>query len=119
MVITMRPKLLVHCLLWTAAAALTNIETRSSESLLRSATPSFASLPSTDNVNPQHLLGPRVAPQSVLEDIEPPPACAVSPVSNSRSPHSPHNSNGRAILECPAIRFVALSLLRLTYVLNL
>lgn len=86
MVITMRPKLLVHCLLWTAAAAFTNVETRSSESLLRSATSSSPSLSSTDNVNPQHLLGPRVAPQSVPEDIEPPPACAVSHVPTSRPP---------------------------------
>ncbi|KAI6803644.1 hypothetical protein KC332_g2584 [Hortaea werneckii] len=81
----MHPKLLVLCLLWTAAAAAasTDVEARSGESLLRSATSSSPSLSSTDNVNQQHPLAPRVAPQSVLEDIEPPPACAAACVAET------------------------------------
>ncbi|KAI7370658.1 hypothetical protein KC354_g1090 [Hortaea werneckii] len=80
----MHPKLLVLYLLWTATAATpTDVAARSSKDQLGSATPESPFLSSSDNVNPLHPLAPRVAPQSVLQDIEPPPPCAAACVAET------------------------------------
>ncbi|KAI6834640.1 hypothetical protein KC327_g2146 [Hortaea werneckii] len=80
----MHPKLLVPYLLWTATAATpTDVAARSSKDQLGSATPESPFLSSSDNVNPLHPLAPRVAPQSVLQDIEPPPPCAAACVAET------------------------------------
>lgn len=103
----MHPKLLVPYLLWTATAATpTDVAARSSKDQLGSATPESPFLSSSDTVNPLHPLAPRVAPQSVLQDIEPPPPCAVGLVSITRSPLVPLQQQWQYISNIPDIRFL-------------
>lgn len=119
MVNTMDTKHLIHCLLWTAVAASTDVVARSSADLPGSATSSSSSLSSMESVNPLHPLDPRVAPQSVLQDIKPPPPCAVGIVSNIRPPLTHYISNDKTSSDMTDIRFFGLLLPRLTYALNL